>query len=360
MNVVIRTDSSTAIGTGHVMRCLTLADQLTKQGASVLFVCRDLPGSIIEEIRRRGYPVHGLAHAGDAIVSTQKTDEYAQWLVVSKKVDMVQTRRVLENLATPCDWLIVDHYALDKEWESGLRKHAGQIMVIDDLANREHDCDLLLDQNFYEDQDSRYNGLVSDNCRLLLGPRYGLIREEFRVVCSSQKRATGQCRRILVFFGGVDATNQTGKALGAIEKVKHTKLQYDIVAGAANPHWNELSQRAERRRNVNLRRHVDNMAEFMAQADLSVGAGGTTTFERLYLGLPTIAVSAAENQVKSLEDLSRHGFLKYLGRAESVTSAMLAEAIDEFVNEPFEVPDYEFATGDNVLWSELQNSSVHS
>ena len=78
-----------------------------------------------------------------------------------------------------------------------------------------------------------------------------------------------------MFFGGVDATNQTGKALGAIEKVKHTKLQYDIVAGAANPHWNELSQRAERLRNVTLRRHVDNMAEFMAQADLSVGAGGS-------------------------------------------------------------------------------------
>jgi len=334
MNVVIRTDSSTAIGTGHVMRCLTLADQLAKHGASVLFVCRDLPGSIIEQIRERGYPVQCLAHAGDAIVSTNKSDEYAQWLVVSKKVDMVQTRRILENLQTPCDRLIVDHYAIDREWEGGLRNHAEQIMVIDDLANREHDCDLLLDQSHSIRPEARYKGLVPEQCQLALGGQYALLRPEFAIARDKVDRRKRHIRHVQIFFGGVDSTGETLKVLNAIRSLKIGLSYIDVIVGSANPKRDQIRAMCKTSPRIRYHCDVDNMAELMSEADLAIGAGGTTTWERCCVGLPSLILAVAENQVEIGTDADTLGVGVYLGKADEVSGEAVAEKIKELVGNP--------------------------
>jgi len=145
MRIAFRTDASSQIGTGHAMRCLTLADALREQDAECQFVCREHEGHLMGYIRSRGHDTHALPRTRPS--SSFESDlAHASWLGVDWQTDAAQTRQALGNAAL--DWLIVDHYALDRPWESALRSSCKRIMVIDDLADRQHDCDLLLDQNY--------------------------------------------------------------------------------------------------------------------------------------------------------------------------------------------------------------------
>ena len=206
------------------------------------------------------------------------------------------------------DWLVVDHYALDTRWESAMRETAKQIMVIDDIADRQHDCDVLLDQNFYTDMQTRYIGKVPAYCQLLLGPRYALLRDEFLKLREQIKPRTGAVKRILVFFGGVDADNYTGLAIKALTDMKLEDVHVDVVIGAQHP------CRAGIEKNCKVRGFVchvqtNKMAELMAVADLAIGAGGTAIWERSCLGLPSISLCVAENQRKQIRDAAEVGLL---------------------------------------------------
>lgn len=179
--MVFRADASSLIGSGHVMRCLTLAHRLRKeQDAKVVFIMRKLSGNLIDVVRKQGFDVLVLPPADH----DYELEDYGLWLTVPMKLDAQQTIEVLqhylqENGCDVVDRLIVDSYALDEQWELMLRPYCREIMVIDDLANRRHDCDILLDQNFYLNKDVRYAGLVPENCKMLLGPEHALLREEF-------------------------------------------------------------------------------------------------------------------------------------------------------------------------------------
>lgn len=208
---------------------------------------------------------------------------------------------------------MVDSYALDHKWEKFLRPHVNKIMVIDDLANRAHDCDLLLDQNYYRDIEHRYDGLLPLTCRKLLGPEYALLRPEFHQAKKNLRKRDGKIRRILVFFGGSDPSNETKKALQAIKLLNRPEIAVDVVVGAGNPHREEIKQICSEMPNTTYYCQVENMAELMAAADLAIGAGGVTTWERLYLELPTIAIAVAENQVETLEALGEAEMVWYLG-----------------------------------------------
>jgi UDP-2,4-diacetamido-2,4,6-trideoxy-beta-L-altropyranose hydrolase len=168
MNIVIRADAAVHIGSGHVMRCLTLADELRRHGASVTFICRDWDGHLQTHIMGKGYECVLLPRSETAFHA--EDDEYAHWLGVPIATDAAETLAVCAGLRKRVDWCITDHYAIDARWHSELRPHVGKIMVIDDIANRPHDCDLLLDQNLYDNADERYKQLVPAHCRLLLGP----------------------------------------------------------------------------------------------------------------------------------------------------------------------------------------------
>jgi len=198
LKILIRTDSSVQIGTGHVMRCLTLADELRERGAEIVFVCRDFAGNLCGYIEEKGYIVQGYIVHRLPVSDTPKQNtegnlKHAAWLGADWQTDARQVEEIIKDFNTHPDWLVVDHYALDERWERYLRSYVKKIMVIDDLADRPHDCeviddladrphdcDLLLDQNFYENLESRYDGLAPSGCKKLLGPKYALLRPEFR------------------------------------------------------------------------------------------------------------------------------------------------------------------------------------
>jgi len=212
----IRADSSTDVGSGHVMRCLTLADHLRQKGADINFVCREEPGNLISHIENKRYKVYRL----------------------SAGIDLNEERRcakiILSEYETKPDWLIIDHYDIDVLYESSLRKYVKKIMVMDDLANRRHDCDLLLDQNFCEDMKTRYNGLIPNYCIKLIGPEYALLRPEFQKARQSLRERKGEIKRILVSMGGSDPKNEICKVMRALKLLNRTEITIDVVVGSAS------------------------------------------------------------------------------------------------------------------------------
>lgn len=296
MRVVFRADSSTRAGAGHVMRSLALADRLAESGAEILFLCRDEPGNLNSLVAEKGYRVLGIGNDG-------KTDGIGG-----------------------CDWLVVDHYELDEKWEKAMRPQARLIMAIDDLADRKHDCDLILDQNF--ETGSRYGGLVPESAQGLFGPSYALLRKEFSIMRERMGIRDGSIRRILVFFGGSDATDETSKALEGIRMSMHAKCHVDVIAGSSNPNRSRLETLCSGLPDASFHCQVNDMARFMMQADLSVGAGGTSTWERCCLGLPSLVTVLADNQEMVAETVASKGAILNLGRSETLASEDYRRALD--------------------------------
>lgn len=325
MKVVIRTDASYRIGTGHLRRCLTLADMLRGNGATVSFICREHTGHLCHLIEQKGYAVHRL------LCSEPETcidgNEYLPWLAISQEEDACQTATALQQEREKPRWLIVDHYALDEKWEKAMRPQAEQIMVIDDLANRRHNCDLLLDQNLYEDLHTRYDDLLPPGCQKLLGPTYALLRPEFLQARQSLRKRDGSIKRLLIFFGGVDPTNETAKALEAVQLLNRPEIIVDVVVGAANSHTDLLQKQFADLTNITVRGQVKNMAELMANADLAIGAGGTATWERCCLGLPTITIVIADNQREMIETIAGRGAVWNMGWHASVSANDLRDRL---------------------------------
>ncbi|SFW37582.1 UDP-2,4-diacetamido-2,4,6-trideoxy-beta-L-altropyranose hydrolase [Selenomonas ruminantium] len=327
MNIVIRTDSSTLIGSGHLMRCLTLAERYRKDGNPVTFVCRDLPGNMAYLVSDKGFALTMLPAAEESPDLTG----YAKCLAVTQEQDAAETIAAIQKIGL-IDRLVVDSYAIGSNWEKQLRFDVTEIMVIDDLANRQHDCDILLDQNFYLNKESRYQGLVPEHCQLLLGPKYALLREEFYQVRKSMRVRDGRLRNILVFYGGVDATDETSKAIQALQNLRDTGVLHDVqvtvVVGASNERKEDIASRCKQA-GFRYLCQVSNMAELMAEADLMLGAGGSTTWERCFLGLPAIVTAIAENQVQICEDCAKEGLIFYLGYWDKVHQEDICEAINK-------------------------------
>lgn len=324
-NVVIRVDSSNVIGTGHLMRCLTLAARLQKEGAEICFICRELGGNLCQFVGEKGFSLHVLpAHPPDPSLT-----DYAEWLTVTQEVDAAETSEILRTIQ-PVGRLIVDNYALDIAWEQQIRPFVQKIFVIDDLANRRHDCDILLDQNFYRDMEKRYVGLVPPHCRLLLGPRHALLRREFYEARKTLRRRDGHLRRILVFYGGSDLTRETEKAIHALIRLALPSVDVDVIVGGSNSRQSDISELCSQYDFLHYYLQVDNIAEFMAKADLCLGAGGTTTWERCFLGLPAIVTAIAENQFEICRDCAEAGLIYYLGKWDEVSEADIAESVKVF------------------------------
>lgn len=332
--MAIRVDASTQIGTGHVMRCLTLADELKKRRAKVSFICRKHQGHMCSFIEGKGYPVFQLPWQErtkdfDAPPGLPTHDE---GLGTSWEEDAAQTMHVLRKETGVVDWLIADHYAIDQRWETRVRTLAAKVMVIDDLANRHHECELLLDQNFYRDMNTRYLDKIPQNCHSLLGPRYALLREEFLQAARNLRERDGHVHRILFFFGGSDPTNETVKALDALRLFNRRDVAVDVIIGETNQFKDIIQAECTALSNVSCHIQVDNMAELMSRADLALGAGGSATWERCFLGLPTITIMVADNQLETTLALAQAGAIKCLGTSLEVSAQTLASAISEFVD----------------------------
>lgn len=263
MRIAFRADASPTIGSGHVMRCLALAHELRARGDEICFFSHGMPDRLATLARAGGFSLAPAELGGG-----------------------------------PWDWLVVDHYQLGAEWERGQRGAVHRVMVIDDLANRAHDCDLLLDQNVIGAANP-YAGLVPPHCRVYLGPGYALLRSAF---AGGGKRATGLIRRVFVCFGGSDPMNHTAAALRALEPHAARLDRIDVVS----PSDGEVEELCQRIPNVRLQVGGE-VADLLRAADLAIGGGGSMAWERACLGVPTLAFGIAENQLPVLERLFEAG-----------------------------------------------------
>ena len=304
MKVLFRTDASIQIGTGHVMRCLTLADALAAKGAQCTFICRQHAGNLIEYIRNKGHAVNSL-HMG---TGADADLAHSEWLGATQAQDAQACASTTATLQP--DWLVVDHYALDARWESALAKHCGQVMVIDDLADRPHACQVLLDQTFGRNAKD-YRPLVPDDCTLLCGSTYALLRPEFAALrpYSLQRRVQPKLKHLLVTLGGVDKDNVTAQVLNALRGCPlPADCEITVVMGATAPWLAAVQQQAQTMAwPTTVRVGVSNMAQLMADSDLAIGAAGATSWERCCLGLPSILVVLADNQASIAAALANAG-----------------------------------------------------
>jgi UDP-2,4-diacetamido-2,4,6-trideoxy-beta-L-altropyranose hydrolase len=293
--IVFRVDASTQLGGGHVVRCATLARALVQHGAEVSFLCRSLPGHFCDWLEQADFSVIRMQEVAAGLAE-----------------DLAETRSALAPLGL-VDWLVVDHYGLDARWEGALRPMAKQIMVIDDRADRPHDCDILLDQNYIRDAATRYDGLVPVSCRKLLGPRYALVREDLRVARQSLRVRHGKVRRLLICFGATDPGGHTLAALQAVSGNAGAYESIDVVASPQNPRAAELREQCAALSSACFHCPVEDFTALLEAADLALGAGGTMNWERACLALPTIAFGIADNQEPILASLIQDGVV--LGQA---------------------------------------------
>jgi UDP-2,4-diacetamido-2,4,6-trideoxy-beta-L-altropyranose hydrolase len=310
MRFLIRADASQSIGTGHVVRCATLARQLTAAGHDVLFLCRRAPGDLVGWLEAQGLPVTPLP-SGDH--------------------DQSQDAAACCDLAGPSryDWLIVDHYALDEVWESAMTNIAGRVLAIDDLG-RAHACDLLLDQNFASPAHDLYPAKVPARCQFLFGPDFALVRPEFAVLrAKSLAKSRQRLSRLLVFMGGSDPVGETTKVVNGIALASLADLAVDVVIGSSNPHRAVVERACKQLPDVALHVQTSEMAALMARADCAVGAAGSTTWERCTLGLPALVTILAENQTQIAEKVAASGGHRLLGRYDDLSPDAYARALTE-------------------------------
>lgn len=298
LRVAFRVDASVEIGTGHVMRCLTLADAFRAHGMQCIFVSRCHRGHMRDHIEAKGYPIVMLPPASGEVAGALDGPCHAHWLGTDWATDANDTCRGLGN--ENVDWLVVDHYALDRCWEGAMRASCQRLMVIDDLADRQHDCDLLLDQSLGR-LPGDYAGLLLEGCSLLLGPQFGLLRPEFARLRpeSLRRRMVPEFRNLLVTMGGVDKNNVTLDILNVLDEAALPQdVCITLVMGSKAPWLLQVQERAQRMmRSTTVLVGVSDMASLMAESDLAIGAAGGTSWERCCLGLPSITLVLAENQI---------------------------------------------------------------
>ncbi len=346
MKIIIRTDSSTDIGSGHVMRCLVLADFLRNETMhegerlttkinlsaktdiitsqsydspkilphySIIFACRNLEGNLIETIKIRGYAVE--------ILKEQIGTANIEFL------NLLKTQQP--------EIVIFDNYKIGEDIEIQSKLYSKYIVVIDDLANTRHDCDILLNQNPLQNNDA-YRNLLPKKTMLLQGLNYALLGKKFLNVTQERIKknqtdnntsitklfsAKNPINNIIIFFGGGDHKNITSSVLELLTNHKNNKFlpkdcTFEVIVGAANPNKKFIEEICKQNASFNYHCQVNNMHEFMAKANLFIGAGGTTSWERMFIGLPAIIISIAENQEKSCKYLAEEDVIQYLGRAE--------------------------------------------
>lgn len=320
MRVWVRVDASQVIGSGHVMRCLTLAACLAERGAEVVFACRELPGHLLERIAGQFSVVRLPAqYAGEAAALSPETP-------VPTQADLTALQEQLAGRVF--DWCVLDHYGLDVEWERQATTFARYLLVIDDLRTRSHCCDVLLDQNFHGGAEA-YGGAVQQR---LFGPHYALLRPEFAQHRAVPRPAvTGATPRLLLFFGG----GATGAhLLQVLPELADLDVAIDVLSSAANATLLSLPERLQSDERIRL--HIDSreVAAVMQGCDLYLGAGGSITWERACLGLPGIVAAVSDNQKAICLANQEKGFDHYLGAIEDVAPGSWRTALLAALNNP--------------------------
>jgi UDP-2,4-diacetamido-2,4,6-trideoxy-beta-L-altropyranose hydrolase len=305
---LFRVDASVRIGTGHVMRCLTLAKELEKRSANCVFVCQAYQGDCIEHIKENGFKVLEIKSVNNEFEINKDANNTLE-IIAGQKFD----------------WIIIDHYEIDVKWESKVRAVAKKIMVIDDLANRKHDCDLLLDQNIRMNAKERYKKLIPNECISFFGPTNVILRTDYDNI--KIKKRTGEIKHILVYFGGNDIHNQAFKSIKALQQ--YPDISADIIIGSNHVFQDMIIKESTNKLIVS--KSID-MYDAMKRADLAFGVCGVAAWERCAIGLPTLACINAENQREDSENLNQLGAIDLIGESNVIDTDDWCKALNRAIN----------------------------
>tara|TARA_B100001540_G_scaffold174001_1_gene153748 strand:- start:898 stop:1947 length:1050 start_codon:yes stop_codon:yes gene_type:complete len=311
-NIFFRVDSSFCIGFGHLNRCLILAEIFKKRKINVHFICKNLKGNVTNEIKVRGYNLH--------LIKNTENSDYQDYL---------NTRKILQKFETETCYLVIDNYHWNEKYEKKIRFLVEKIIVIDDLANRKHDCDLLIDQNLYSNFEHRYDKLVPKNCQKLLGPKYILLRKEF--LRSKKKTRINSIKKIFVSFGGQDVSNETVRVLSAIKKSKLNYQKINFLINKSNSNLKNLKKISKNMKGVVISTESKKLSKLIQNSDLSIGAGGSMTWERAYLGIPSIVSILSKNQIEITKSMEKKGCIYNMGWSKNVKISDYQKILDRLV-----------------------------
>ncbi len=306
MRVAIRVDASAAMGTGHLRRCLSLAEALVELGVQVTLVTRSLDHVAQHVlIDDPGFAVQWLAVPASKLVATlNDLPLHHAWAGVPWEQDARQTVAALQVFCP--DWLVVDHYAFDARWHATLRRELGcRLVVIDDTADRPLEPDVLVDSSWNGDHCLKYANRLTRDPRWLVGPRYALLSRAYR---DAQRYVFNETvSSIGVFMGGTDPENHSLMALTACREVAGFQKRIEIISTSANANLAALREGCQRWPNTVL--HVDqpDLSAFFARHDLQIGAGGGATWERCCIGVPSLLMAFATNQEGIVRQLGEQG-----------------------------------------------------
>ena len=327
MNILFRCDGGLSRGTGHIMRCLCLAEKLKESGGNITFVCTREPGIPAQVLHDRGIPLVQLENRQAEPIVTERI-----WAEDEQRLDFEETKDRLNGQTF--DWTIIDHYGLTAIWETQARSLGRHILAIDDLANRPHDCDLLLDQNEYTDKDIRYTNLLPPSAATLFGGRYALLRDEFFVARDEKRPIRDRVENILVMMSGADDRGATLAILSALSKTLQSHdIRANVVINPANPSIADILSLAKTCPNIHFHPGARNIAALMQNADLAFGAGGTATWEFCCLGVPIILIPFADNQVKIAQSAAALGFAAYPGCLSAMGPLDILTTFTEIIND---------------------------
>ena len=313
--IFIRVDSGTKIGYGHLIRCLALAEYLKKY-FDVIFISSTLPGNIINELVKKKIQICKLKSYPKKI--NQKND-------ANKTISLVKKYGGKKNL------MIVDSYELSKKWETEIKSYVEKLIVIDDLGSRSHNCDIIIDQNLHTKMNGVYDKLVPNHCIQLLGPKYTMIRDQFVNQKKLSKIRTFPIKRILVSFGGSDIENQTMPFLKIIKK-SNLDVHVDVIVGKSNLNKNSIKKICSITKKFSYFEQTNKIAKLMHSADISMGSGGSTNWERCILGLPAIVSIVSNNQIDVTKALSEKKCIINLGHVKKIKDKDYLNAIKSLNN----------------------------
>ena len=303
---VIVANVSVSVGGGHLRRCMVLGKALVAKGWRVIAALPDA--------------------------------DFAGTLLASEKIEVVVVQKydaaaLAEAVPHGCDVLIVDHYGLDVAFEFDCRGWASRILVIDDLADRRHDCDILVDQT-PEREISAYGDLVPAGCRILAGPNYALLHPNFARLREPLRPTAKRIERGLISLGATDPDDMTSVAIEAFQ-CSGLAPQLDIILGAGAPHIERVTRAAANFANGKATVHVEvgDPASIVRHADIAIGAGGVSSLERCCLGVPSLIISLADNQMGNAFGIAKAGAAVFVGKMMDIDKSLLASELRNLAND---------------------------
>lgn len=303
--LVLRADADAGMGTGHVMRCLALAQGWRSHGRQAVFVSACSGRALRNRLLRDGF--------GMVPVERSYPDP-ADWEVTGRTIAARQPA-----------WTVLDGYHFDAAYQRRIRQAGSRLVVIDDTARQDHyHTDVLLNQNLGAGQLCYFHEPYTT---LLLGSQYALLRAEFLIWQGWRREFRPTASRILVTLGGSDPSNHTAKVIRALQGLQLDGLEATVAVGAGNPNLGSLQKAVSGLASVRLVRNATDMARLMAWADIAVTAGGTTCYELAFMGLPSVILILAENQMENASELDRRGVAMSLGWSSNVSETRLAQAL---------------------------------